>query len=613
MGKPLRVLIVEDSEDDALLVIRELGRGGYDVTFQRVETAETMTAALDKQAWDVIISDYRLPHFSAPESLELLHQSSLDLPFIVISGTIGEETAVGMMKAGAHDYLMKGNLKRLVPAIERELHEAETRKEHKQAEEALRESEEKLRTILENTRDVIFQLSPLGTIQYVSPSALEIYGYKPEDLIGRHLKKTTPARELPKALKVLKSVLSGKVVSDFEINQVDAYGRLIPVEINATPVKKGDKIIAVQGVIRNITQRKEAQDRIKQAAQEWRITFDAIADLVFINDTNFRLVRVNRSFANALNMKPAELVGKTCYQVVHGTNECVPHCPYMKTLETKEPTIGDFFEPHLGIHLEVATSPIFDEKGKVVASVHVARDITERKKMEAQLVATDRLASIGELSSGIAHELNNPLTSIIGFSQLLLDKNLSDDVKEDLELINREAQRTAGVVRNLLTFARKHEAEREPVNINSLIEKVLKLRAYEQKVNNIQVNTHLAPDLTKIMADGFQLQQVFLNIIINAEHFMLEAHGKGTLTITTERVGDIITACFTDDGPGIAKENLGYLFDPFFTTKKEGKGTGLGLSISYGIITEHGGKIYAESKLGKRATFIIELPIVTKA
>ncbi len=612
MAKPLRVLVVEDSEDDALLVIHELKRGGYDVTFKRVETAEAMTAALDKQAWDVIIADYHLPHFSAPEALELFHQSGLDLPFIVISGTIGEETAVGMMKDGAHDYLMKGNLKRLIPAVERELHEAETRKERKKAEEALHQSEEKLFTILENTSDVIFQLSPLGTIQYVSPRAVEIYGYKPEDLIGRHLKKTTPARELPKALKVLKSVLSGKVVSDFEINQIDANGRLVPVEINATPVKKDGKIIAVQGVIRNITQRKEAQDRIKHAAQEWRITFDSIADLISIHDKDFRLVRVNKAFADAVNMKPAELVGKTCYQVVHGTNECVPHCPHIKTLETGEPAIAECFEPHLGIYLEAATSPIFNEKGKVVASVHVARDITERKKMEAQLIATDRLASIGELSSGIAHELNNPLTSIIGFSQLLLDKNLSDDVKEDLELINREAQRTSSVVRNLLTFARKHKAEKQPVDVNGAIKLVLALRAYEQKVNNIQVNTHLAPDLTKIMADGFQLQQVFLNIIINAEHFMLEAHGKGTLTITTERVGDIIRACFTDDGPGIAKENLGHLFDPFFTTKKEGKGTGLGLSISYGIITEHGGKIYAESELGKGTTFVVELPIVTK-
>ncbi len=140
---------------------------------------------------------------------------------------------------------------------------------------------------------------------------------------------------------------------------------------------------------------------------------------------------------------------------------------------------------------------------------------------------------------------------------------------------------------------------------------MLDLRAYEQKVNNIEVDTHFAVDLPEIIADGFQLQQVFLNIVINAEQSMLEAHGKGILTVTTDQVGDIIRASFADDGPGIAKENLGYLFDPFFTTKEEGKGTGLGLSICHGIITEHGGRIYAESELGKGATFVVELPVTT--
>jgi signal transduction histidine kinase len=224
-------------------------------------------------------------------------------------------------------------------------------------------------------------------------------------------------------------------------------------------------------------------------------------------------------------------------------------------------------------------------------------------------MVTDRLASIGELASGVAHELNNPLTSVIGFSELLLGKDVPDDVKEDLRTINKEAQRTASIVRNLLTFARKHPEKKQLVDINNMIQKVLELRAYEQKVSNIQVNTQFAPGLPEIMADGFQLQQVFMNIIINAEYFMIEAHGRGILIITTEQVGDIIQASLADDGPGISEENLGHIFDPFFTTKEVGKGTGLGLSICHGIITAHGGRIYAESESGKGATFVVELPI----
>jgi signal transduction histidine kinase len=234
---------------------------------------------------------------------------------------------------------------------------------------------------------------------------------------------------------------------------------------------------------------------------------------------------------------------------------------------------------------------------------------TERRRVEEQLIITDRLASIGELASGIAHELNNPLTSVIGFSQLLLGRDIPDDIREDVKVIYSEAQRAAEVMKNLLIFARRHAPVKQLVNMNSIVEKVLAIRAYEQGVENIQVITHLAPDLPETMADYFQLHQVFLNIIINAEHFMLEAHKRGTLIITTQRVSNTIKVSFTDDGPGVARENLGHLFDPFFTTKEVGKGTGLGLSICHGIITEHSGRIYAESELGKGATFVVELPI----
>ncbi|MBA7664702.1 Adaptive-response sensory-kinase SasA [subsurface metagenome] len=401
------------------------------------------------------------------------------------------------------------------------------------------------------------------------------------------------------------------IVDDQQIGTVEVSYLEEKPERDEGPFQKQERAL-IDALARHLgetIERKQAEENIKRAAEEWRTTFDSITDFVSICDKDFRLVRVNKAFADVVKMKPEELIGKHCYEIVHGANEPLPNCPHKVTIETKKPATVEFFEPHLGIHLAISTSPIFNENGEVVASVHLIRDITERKRMEGQLIITDRLASIGELSSGIAHELNNPLTSVIGFSELLLDKDVPDDVKEDLEVINREAKRTAGVVRNLLTFARKHEAEKKPVDIHNIIQKVLELRAYEQKVSNIEVNTRFAPDLPEITADGFQLQQVFINIIINAEHFMIEAHRRGTLTITTERVGDIIRASFADDGPGIAKENLGHLFDPFFTTKEVGKGTGLGLSICYGIITEHGGRIYAESKLGKGATFVVELPI----
>jgi C4-dicarboxylate-specific signal transduction histidine kinase len=259
----------------------------------------------------------------------------------------------------------------------------------------------------------------------------------------------------------------------------------------------------------------------------------------------------------------------------------------------------------------MSTSPLTNEKGEIIGSVHVARDITESKQMQQQLIISDRLACIGELASGIAHEINNPLTSVICFSQLLLKKELPADVREDLNIIDTGAQRAAAMVKNLLTLARTSQTHRQASQINNIIDDVLKLRAYPLAQDHIEICRRFAPDLPDIMVDCSQMQQVFLNIIMNAEFFMAKAHKMGTLTITTEKVGNIVRISFADDGPGIPKENLNRVFDAFFTTKEAGKGTGLGLSICHNIISEHGGKLYAKEGSTKGATFIIELPLVS--
>jgi signal transduction histidine kinase len=250
-----------------------------------------------------------------------------------------------------------------------------------------------------------------------------------------------------------------------------------------------------------------------------------------------------------------------------------------------------------------------NDHGEVIGSIIVARDVTQQKRIEEQLILTDRLASIGELSSGIAHELNNPLTSVIGFSQLIMEGDIPEDIREELGTVYSEAQRAAGIVKNLLTFARKHTPVKQMSQINTVVEDVLRLRSYEQKVNNIEVEKHLDASLPQIMMDHFQMQQVFLNIVVNAECAMLDANQQGKLIITSQKSDNTVKVTFTDDGPGIGKDTLKHIFDPFFTTKEVGKGTGLGLSICHGIVTEHGGKIYAESKKGQGATFVVELPL----
>ncbi|RMF83350.1 MAG: GAF domain-containing protein, partial [Nitrospinota bacterium] len=252
---------------------------------------------------------------------------------------------------------------------------------------------------------------------------------------------------------------------------------------------------------------------------------------------------------------------------------------------------------------------------------NLQRQMEELKDAQRQLIQSEKMAAMGHLVSGVAHELNNPLASVIGFTELLLRREQDRTKSEEtLRLIHREAMRATKIVQNLLTFSRRHKPEKRYIDINEVIEKTLELRAYAFRTHHIRVIKHLDPSLPRTMADFHQIQQVILNIFNNAEQAMLEAHGRGTLTLVTQAVTDpqagessLPTPCIritiSDDGPGIAEEHLRQIFDPFFTTKEAGKGTGLGLSVSYSIIQEHGGQLYASSSPGQGATFVIELPI----
>ena len=247
-------------------------------------------------------------------------------------------------------------------------------------------------------------------------------------------------------------------------------------------------------------------------------------------------------------------------------------------------------------------------------NLNLEKKVEERSKKleEAQaiLIQSEKLSAVGQLVSGVAHELNNPLAAVIGFSQLSLGTEANPKTVSYLKKICSEADRCAKIVNNFLTFSRKSKPEKKLVGINGIIEKTFDLMSYQFQFNNIKIIKDLDPDLPKTMGDFHQLQQVFLNIVNNAFQAMMEASKGGSITVRTKRIEDMIFIEFTDTGPGIPKENLNKIFDPFFTTKEIGKGTGLGLSISYGIIKEHGGNIYALSELNKGATFLIELPIV---
>lgn len=359
-------------------------------------------------------------------------------------------------------------------------------------------------------------------------------------------------------------------------------------------------------------ERKRYEESLKVERNKLSNILDNMGDAVIIEDKNFNIIYQNKTSREL----EGDLVGRKCYKALHNRSQpCDGDCPVRHFLRDNrtEPYVHTT-QTRSGLFWDIIAVPFLDEKGNKVV-LEVSRNITEQKRLREQLLQSEKMSALGQLISGVAHELNNPMTGVLGFSQLLLSsQELPGKTKQALEKIYLEAERARKIVQNLLTFARQHKPEKRNIQLNDVLNRTLDLRAYEMKVTNIDVIRNLDPHLPSLYADEHQLQQMFMNLIINAEQAMIEAHGKGRLEVTSRwnAPQKKITVSVHDDGPGIAHKHQSKIFDPFYTTKPIGKGTGLGLSISFGIVQEHGGHITAESKEGQGTTFRVELPVLSE-
>jgi len=491
---PLRVLIAEDSEDDALLLVRELRRGGYELSYERVASAAAMAAALDRQGWDLVIGDHSMPHFSGLTALSLVRERGLDVPFICVSGTISEEMAVAAMKAGANDWVTKGQLKRLLPAIERELREARGRA-------ALRASEASYAHLVERAPVGIYRSSPAGRFLSVNAALVRILGYDS----AADVLRLDMARDVYADPAERQRLLDRDTYTDREYDEVEATwkrkdGRLLSVQLSVRAVRKG--------------------------------------------------------------------------------------------------------------------------AGEVEYYETFVRDVTEQRRLQQQLVQSQKMEAVGRLAGGIAHDFNNLLTVITSYSDLLLqDLGGEDPKREDVEQVRKAAEGAAALTRQLLAFSRQQVLAPRVVSLSVVVQGVEKML---RRVIGEDVDLVTALDLNvgSVKADVGQLEQVLMNLAVNARDAMPTG---GKLTIETANVEHdpdyarereaallrrFVMLAVSDTGIGMDEATKARIFEPFFTTKEPGKGTGLGLATVYGIVQQSGGFIWVYSEPGHGTTFKIYLPQV---
>jgi PAS domain S-box-containing protein len=726
MDTPLNCLLIEDSETDALLLVEALRQGGCHPAFERVQTADALRAALQRQPWDVVFCDYVMPQFDAPSAFRVFQESGRRIPFIIVSGEIGEELAVESLKLGADDYLLKHNLKRLIPALKRALTDAENRRQR----DAVRHMNE---LIMANSLDVICTVDEQFRFVEVSAASKHILGYGPLEMQGRRFleflhpddrqgteqaankvlagdvafhhenryfckdgsivhmawsARWSPADKLmfcvgrditghkktQEALRLFRGlvdqsndvfeVIDPETARFLDVSErscldlgyrraellsltlcdVDPTitplgwpelmtkirtagffrgegvhrrkdGTTFPVEVNAKLVRLDREYLVA--VVRDITERRLSEARIREQAQ----LLDKASDAIIVKDIGGHIQYWNKGAERLFGWTAEEVKGRTenfLYKdedsmvLWQARQDLFKHGEWSGETRKCTKAGGEAI-------LQTRWTLLVGGDGKPKAILSINTDITEKKKLEAQFLRTQRLESVGTLASGIAHDLNNVLGPIVLSLSLLEEKVIDQEGEKLLDSLAQSAKRGAAIVSQVLAFSRGMRGERIPVDLRHLLKEIRAIVG-ETFPKAIRMKLNVESELWNVTGDPTHLHQVLLNLCINARDAMPQG---GQLNLSARNFtidenyavlnpdcppGTYVLIEVRDTGEGIPADIRDRIFEPFFTTKEVGHGTGLGLSTVAGILKSHGGFIKVYSEVGKGSIFKVYLP-----
>ena len=444
----------------------------------------------------------------------------------------------------------------------------------------------------------------------VNQSGADLLGWQVADLVGQPIADQVAANEREHVAAQETLVFAGEP-QRYETRILNHQtGEERDVAVSSGPFRIDEELIGTVATLRDITEPKRAQDTLSRSEARYRNLVESASDAIVTLDANGRFTTVNHAAEIISGYRREELVGQWFAPMLSDDELPKALGHFQKALAGETGLFETQFYRKDGEGRTISVTYSTPQRDEEVLCL--IRDVTDQKMLQEQLIQSEKMSAIGQLVSGVAHELNNPLAGISAFAQLLLaEKRFPPDQRTAAETIYSEARRASRIVQNLLTFARQHKAEKGPAAMNQVLDDTLELRGYELRVRGIDVRREYDEALPDTMGDAHQLQQVFLNLITNAEQAMERAEGRHhRLTVRTKRTGDAIRIEVEDTGGGVPANLLERIFNPFFTTKPTGHGTGLGLSISLGIVREHEGRIWAENAPQGGARFVVELPVI---